>query len=73
MLEVALLSAGFSGAQAPAAAPGSMIQPGTPPGVPPEFDCAMRSLAWKYGKKKLPERGDFKTLFESLQLQVCAM
>ena len=33
-----------------------MIQPGTPDGVPPEFDCAMRAFAYEVGKAKLPER-----------------
>ena len=50
-----------------------MIQPGTPDGVPPEFDCAMRAFAYEVGKAKLPERGDFRSLFESLQLQYCNM
>jgi hypothetical protein len=78
MLATPLFSAGFSPGAAPGLAPGvqtpgGMIQPGTPPNVPPEFDCAMRTLAWEYGKKKLPERGEFRTLFESLQLQVAAL
>ena len=50
-----------------------MIQPGTPDGVPADFDCAMRAFAYEVGKAKLPERGDFRSLFESLQLQYCNM
>ena len=48
-----------------------MINGGTPPGVPATFDCKARAAAWEYGKHLLPERGDFKTLFEALQLQDC--
>ncbi len=44
---------------------------GTPAGVPPSFDCAVRKLALDYGKKLLPERGEFKSLFDALQLQNC--
>eukprot|EP00965_Chrysotila_dentata_P056210 1864140-Pleurochrysis_carterae.AAC.2 len=44
---------------------------GTPPGVPIEIDCAVRTLGWNYGKQLLPERGDFKSLFDALQLHAC--
>ena len=47
---------------------GKMTNGGTPPGVPPTFDCKARAAAWEYGKYLLPERGDFRTLFEALQL-----
>lgn len=50
-----------------------MIQPGTPDGVPASFDCAMRKLAYEYGQKTLPRRGEFRTLFEALQLEYCDM
>ena len=52
---------------------GKMINGGTPPGVPPTFDCKARVAAWEYGKYLLPERGDFRTLFEALQLQDCGL
>lgn len=29
---------------------GKMINGGTPPGVPPTFDCKARAAAWEYGK-----------------------
>ena len=48
-----------------------MINSGTPEGVPADVDCALRALAWDYGKKILPERGEFRTLFDSLQLSYC--
>ena len=38
--------------------------------MPPTFDCKARAAAWEYGKYLLPDRGDFRTLFEALQLQV---
>jgi len=50
-----------------------MIAPGTPGGVPPAFDCAVRKLAYEYGQKLKPDRGGFRTLFEALQLQFCNM
>lgn len=50
-----------------------MIHSGTPDGVPVSFDCAVRKLAYEYGKETRPERGDFRTLFEALQLQHCDM
>eukprot|EP00937_MAST-01D_sp_MAST-1D-sp2_P004825 g4825.t1 len=56
-----------------AAALGQMDQPGTPPGVPSEYDCAFRKAAYEYGQKLLPKRGSFRTLFEALQLQWCGM
>lgn len=28
-----------------------MINPGTPKGVPPSYDCAVRVQAWEFGKK----------------------
>ena len=35
---------------------------GTPTGVPTSFDCAVRELAWQYGKQLAPQRGHFKVL-----------
>ena len=46
------------------------LNPGTPQGVPASFDCAVREFAWEYGKHLLPDRGEFRTLFDALQLQV---
>ena len=40
----------------------NMDQPGTPPGVPDEYDCAFRKAAYEYGIKLRPDRGTFRTL-----------
>ena len=48
-----------------------MVHPGTPALVPPSFDCAVRSAAWAYGKKLLPERDGFQSLYDALQLGSC--
>ena len=34
----------------------SFIHSGTPPGVPVETDCAMRKLAYEFGKKQAPQK-----------------
>ena len=34
--------------------------------VPASFDCAMRKLAYAYGKQLLPQRGAFPELFDAL-------
>lgn len=34
-----------------------MVFPGTSPGVPPSYDCAVRIHAWEFGKTTLPQRG----------------
>lgn len=47
------------------------INSGTPAGVPVTSDCALRQLAWEYGKSLRPDRGDFTSLFDALQLHVC--
>jgi len=57
-------------AVAAADAPG-MHNSGTPDGVPDDIDCTVRELAWEFGKKKLPERGDFGLLYDALQLHAC--
>ena len=49
------------------------VNPGTPGGVPPSYDCKVREHAWEYGKTTLPQRGDFKTLYDALQLQACGV
>ena len=48
-----------------------MRNSGSPANVPSAVDCAVRNLAYEYGKKLLPERGTFRTLFDSMQLQFC--
>ena len=35
------------------------------PGVPEEYDCAIRELVWQQGQKLLPARGSFRSLFEA--------
>lgn len=47
------------------------INSGTPPGVPEDYDCAVRIFTYNQGRALLPERGDFRTFFEALQLQNC--
>jgi hypothetical protein len=49
-----------------------MVNSGTPPGVPASFDCAIRSAAWEYGKKLMPARGSFRSLYDALQLGACS-
>lgn len=44
---------------------------GTPAQAPPSFDCGVRRAAWEYGKETLPSRGEFRTLFDALQLEEC--
>eukprot|EP00039_Didymoeca_costata_P026545 m.16129 g.16129 ORF g.16129 m.16129 type:complete len:957 (+) comp5588_c0_seq1:70-2940(+) len=48
-----------------------MVNPGTPAQVPPGYDCTVRKSAWEFGKATLPSRGDFKSLYDALQLQWC--
>jgi hypothetical protein len=48
-----------------------MPNPGTPAQVPVDVDCAVRRLAWEYGKHLMPARGKFRTLFDAMQLQFC--
>ena len=37
-------------------------------GPVPSFDCAMRKLAYKYGKQLIPRMGDFESLYYALNL-----
>jgi hypothetical protein len=48
-----------------------MQNSGTPGGVPQSTDCALRKLAWDYGRSLAPARGGFRSLFDALQLQEC--
>eukprot|EP00947_MAST-08B_sp_MAST-8B-sp1_P003707 g3707.t1 len=47
---------------------GAFVNPGTPNNIPEGFDCKARTAAYEFGKKLLPKRGSFKTLFDALQL-----
>ena len=53
--------------------PPAFSHAGTPPGITHSFDCAARKAAYSFGQTLLPGRGDFKTLFQALQLQACNM
>ena len=46
---------------------------GSPAGVSQATDCAIRRAAWAYGKKLLPRKKSFKTLFDALQLDACGV
>jgi hypothetical protein len=46
---------------------------GTPGGIPPKTDCNLREFVWEAGKKLMPRRGSFKTLFDSMQLGACGV
>jgi hypothetical protein len=52
---------------------GAMRNSGTPGGVPASTDCALRKLALEYGRSLAPARGDFRSLFDALQLQECGV
>ena len=71
MLVATLLCAGAAAVRMRGSPP--FINPGTPPGISPSFNCAARVSAWNYGKHLLPQRGDFRTLFEALELQACGL
>ena len=43
----------------------------TPVNVDPKLDCAIKQLAWEYAKKLLPQRGDFVSAYDALQLAAC--
>ena len=47
------------------------VHNGSPAGISNETDCAIRELAWVYGKQLMPARGSFKTLYDALQLDAC--
>jgi len=44
---------------------------GSPTWVPNDADCTIRALAYEYGRKLLPRRRTFKSLYDALQLQHC--
>jgi hypothetical protein len=56
-----------------AGAPPQFVHSGTPSGISPETDCAMRTFAWEYGKTLQPSRGAFKSLYDALQLGACGV
>ena len=56
----------------PAAGQGTLIS-GTPLNVDSNTDCAIRRLAWDFAKKLLPQRGDFKSAYDALQLSACGV
>ena len=43
----------------------------SPVNVDPDLDCAIRELAWTYAKQLQPQRENFKSAFDALQLQNC--
>ena len=43
----------------------------TPVNVDPKLDCALKELAWQYGKKLQPWRGSFESAYDALQLSSC--
>ena len=49
----------------------AMPHSGSPGEISADTDCTIRQLAWEYGKHLKPERGDFKSLFDALQLSYC--
>jgi hypothetical protein len=56
-----------------AAAPAAFWNPGTPPNVSMSYDCAWRQHAWAFAKATLPHRGNFRSVFDALQLQACGL
>jgi hypothetical protein len=51
----------------------TMVNSGTPLGVPADADCAVRELAYDFGRSLKPERGGFRTLYDALQLGACGV
>ena len=47
-----------------------MLHSGSP-SVTPDSDCAIRELAYNYGKHLAPSQGDFQSLFDAMQLGAC--
>jgi hypothetical protein len=46
---------------------------GKPPGVNSSFDCAMRELAYEYARSLRPDKGNFSTVYDALQLSRCGV
>lgn len=55
------------------AADPTLTHSGTPSGIDPNTDCAIRKFAWEYGRKLQPSRGEFKSLYDALQLGACGV
>jgi hypothetical protein len=51
--------------------PTTFVNSGTAGGTPRSFDCASRIFAWEFGKQLQPQRGQFLSLFDALQLGAC--
>jgi hypothetical protein len=51
----------------------SLVHSGTPPWVGAATDCTIRELAWRFGKTLQPSRGEFRSLFDALQLDLCGI
>ena len=47
------------------------VNGGSPPGVEFGTDCTLRQLAWEYGKKLAPQKGQYAELFDAMQLNRC--
>eukprot|EP01043_Picozoa_sp_COSAG02_P007491 COSAG02_NODE_224_length_28285_cov_39.533066_20_plen_407_part_00 len=52
---------------------GDMVNAGTPPGVSLSTDCAIRELAYTFGKQLKPEKGEWRALHDALQLGACGL
>lgn len=50
-----------------------MANGGTPAGIPVKTDCHLRQFVWEAGQKLMPRRGQFKTLFDAMQLDACGV
>ena len=70
---VALQFGRARGADFPPALSAQMVHSGTPEGVSHETDCAIRQFAWEFGRRLQPSRGEFKSLFDALQLSACGV
>lgn len=46
---------------------------GTPPNISHSYDCESRRHAWRFAQATLPQRGDFRSAFDALQLQACGL
>ena len=77
LLQVAAVATIFSSAAVVCCYAAGSVHPmhngGTPPGISPGTDCNLRAFAWEAGKKLMPSRGQFKTLYDALQLSSCGV